>query len=203
MKKWLLIVSLVLNLSLAAEAKVLAFAGSTRDGSYNKKLVQEAAEMARQQGASVTVIDLKDYPMPFYDADIEAKGLPKNVKAFRDLMINSDFIMIACPEYNSSIPGLLKNALDWASRKEKSATPGDAFRGKKFAIMSASPGRGGGARALVHLRAIIDDAHGEVIEEQLSVPNAASAFNEKEKLISLELRQQLQNEVQALLQSKM
>ncbi len=202
MKKWLLLVLLGLHLSLCANLKVLAFAGSTRQDSYNKKLIREAAELARQLGADVTLIDLKDYPMPFYDGDLEAKGFPKNVKLFRDLMINHDFIMIASPEYNSSVPGLLKNALDWASRKEKSAAPGDAFKGKKFALMSASPSKKGGVRGLVHLRAIIEDIHGEVIPEETTVPVAYEAFDEKGRLKSPELKAQLQAEVQALLQSK-
>ncbi|HSX03957.1 MAG TPA: NAD(P)H-dependent oxidoreductase [Rhabdochlamydiaceae bacterium] len=203
MKKWLLIVSLIFNLSLVAEMKVLAFAGSTREDSYNKKLIREAADIARGLGAQVTVIDLKDYPMPFYDADLEAKqGLPKNAKLLRNLMIASDFIMIASPEYNSSLPPVLKNSLDWASRSDTGPSR-DAFKGKRFAIMSASPGGGGGSRALVHLRGVIQDVGGEVIEEQVSVPSAHAAFNEKIKLVNLTQRQNLVTEVQALLKPKL
>jgi NAD(P)H-dependent FMN reductase len=163
---------------LLAETKVLVFAGSTREGSFNKQLSKEAAEIAKRLGAQVTWIDLKDYPMPFYDADLEAKGTPKSAKKFRDLMVASDMIVIASPEYNASIPALLKNALDWASRSEGNASR-SAFLGKKFALLSASPGAGGGARGLVHLRAIIEEVGGEVISEQVSVPSAYTSFSEE------------------------
>ncbi len=103
-----------------SEIKVLAVAGSTRDDSINKKLVTEAAHLARQMGSKVTIIDLKDYPMGLYDADIEAKqGMPIKAKQLRQLMIQSQVILIASPEYNGSLSGVLKNAIDWASRSEE------------------------------------------------------------------------------------
>ncbi len=176
MKKVFLLLCLAI-FSLSAEVKVLAFAGSTRADSYNKKLVNDAADMARQMGATVTVIDLKDYPMPFYDGDIESKqGLPKNAIKLRQLMIKNDAIIIASPEYNASISGVLKNALDWTSRGEKGGYSPDAFKGKKFAIMSASPGPGGGSRGLVHLRTIIEAAGGTVVPKQVTIPNAQEYF---------------------------
>ncbi len=162
---------------LLAQMNILVFAGSTREGSYNKKLSKEAAEIARRLGANVTWIDLKDYPMPFYDADVEAKGMPKNAKKLRDLMVANDMIVIASPEYNASIPAVLKNAIDWASRSDGNASR-SAFKGKKFALLSASPGKGGGARGLVHLKAIIEDVGGVVVSEQVSVPSAHAAFAE-------------------------
>lgn len=180
---------------LLAQMNVLVFAGSTREGSYNKKLSQEAAEIARTLGANVTWIDLKDYPMPFYDADLEAKGMPKNAKKLRDLMVANDMIVIASPEYNASIPAVLKNAIDWASRKDGSASR-SAFKGKKFALLSASPGRGGGARGLVHLKQIIEDVGGEVVSEQVSVPGAPTAFvDEKMEVV----KNQLEVEIKELL----
>lgn len=158
---------------LFSETKVLVFAGSTRAESYNRQLAQEAVQVARGMGAKVTMIDLKDYPMPFYDADLEAKeGMPKNAKRLRALMVESDAILIASPEYNASIPAVLKNALDWASRDEAGGSSRSAFKGKKFGIMSASPGKLGGSRGLVHLRAVIQDVGGEVVEKQVSVPSA-------------------------------
>lgn len=182
---------------LSAEAKILAFTGSTRTDSYNKKLVNEAVEVARQMGATVTVIDLKDYPMPFYDADIEMKqGMPKNAKRFRELMISSDGIIIASPEYNSSISAVLKNALDWASRSEDGGPSREAFKGKTFAIMSASPGKGGGGRGLVHLCNIIEGVGGTVVPKQVTIPNAHQYFSEKERpknpLLTEEIQQLLQ-----------
>ena len=184
---------------LSAEMKVLAFAGSTRTDSYNKKLINDAADIARKLGAKVTVIDLKDYSMPFYDGDLEKKeGLPKNAKKLRDLMIKSDAIMIASPEYNSSLSAVLKNALDWTSRGEKGGYSPDTFKDKRFAIMSASPGPGGGKRGLVHLRSIIEAVGGSVIETQVTIPNAHQYFAEKERPEN----PQLKPEIEQLLQVK-
>jgi NAD(P)H-dependent FMN reductase len=174
------------------------FAGSTREGSFNKRLSQEAATIVRRLGAKVTWIDLKDYPMPFYDGDLEQKsGMPKNAKKLRNLMVASDAILIASPEYNASIPAVLKNAIDWTSRKDGGPSR-EAFEGKKFFLMSASPGPSGGSRGLLHLRAIIENLKGEVAETQISVPTAHAAFTD-EKLsdltaqLGLDLKQVLIN----------
>ncbi len=164
---------------LSAATKVLALAGSTRTDSYNKKLAQQAANIAEQSGATVTFIDLRDYPMPFYDADLEMQGMPENAKRFRNLMIANDAIIIASPEYNCSLPAVLKNALDWASRNEEGGSSRDAYLGKKFAIMSASPGGGGGKRGLVHLRAVIENVGGTVVPTQTTIPNAHDYFSKK------------------------
>ena len=201
-KKGLFLACLLMLLPLAAEVKVLALAGSTRKDSYNKKLIQVAADIARQKGAKVTVIDLNDYQMPFYDADQEAKqGLPANAKKLRDLMLQNDVMMISSPEYNGSIPGILKNTIDWTSRDEKAQYSSEPYKGKKIAIMSASPGKGGGARALVHLRAVLQAVGGDVIKDQVSVPEAFKAFDAKGKLVSAETNKKLQEEVQELLSS--
>jgi NAD(P)H-dependent FMN reductase len=188
----------LLAISLKAETKVLAFAGSTRAGSYNQKLVLEAVEIARKMGAKVTVIDLKDFPMPLYDTAVEEKGMPAQAKRLRDLMIQSDAIIIASPEHNASISATLKNALDWTSRNAGSYSA-EAYQGKKFAIMSASPGKGGGARGLVHLRAIIEAVGGDVIAKQVSVSSAHQAFDAKGKLESASLTKELQQEIQQLI----
>jgi NAD(P)H-dependent FMN reductase len=153
--------------------KLLVFAGSTRAGSYNKQLAQEAAQVARDMGAQVTYIDLKDYPMPFYDGDAEAKqGMPKNAKRFRDALMANEGAVIAAAEYNGSISAVLKNAIDWASRGEDGKASQEAFKGKKFALMSASPSRTGGARGLVHLRAILEDVGGDVVAKEVSISRA-------------------------------
>lgn len=177
---------------LSAEIKVLAFSGSTRKDSYNQQLVKDAAEMARQMGATVTVVSLKDYPMPFYDADLEAKEkMPKNAKKLRNLMMQSDAIIIASPEYNGSLPAVLKNTLDWASRSEEGGSSLDPFKGKRFAIMSASPGKGGGARALVHLRSILEGVGGVVVSKQVSIPQAHEYFVQKERPENAQLKQEI------------
>lgn len=183
----------------AADTKVLAISGSTREDSWNKKLVKNAADLAKQMGATVTYVDLRDFQMPFYDADVEAKGMPENAKRLRKMMIDSQAIIIATPEYNASISAVLKNALDWASRDEQGNPSRDAFKGKKFAIMSTSPGPGGGSRALAHLRAIIENVGGEVVTVQTAVPNAHEAFKTEGALQVPATQDQLKQEVQMLL----
>jgi chromate reductase, NAD(P)H dehydrogenase (quinone) len=181
-----------------SEIKVLAVAGSTRDDSVNKKLVTEAAHLARQMGSKVTIIDLKDYPMPLYDADVEAnQGMPIKGKQLRQLMIQSQVILIASPEYNGSLSGVLKNAIDWASRSEEGVSSREAFKGKKFGIMSASPGSGGGSRGLVHLKQIIENIGGTVIDQQVVIPDAYHAFDEQGCIKNPSQKAQLQQQIQA------
>jgi chromate reductase, NAD(P)H dehydrogenase (quinone) len=165
--------------------KILAFAGSLRKDSYNKKLVKIAAEGANKAGADVTYIDFKDYPMPIYDADIEtASGIPANAQKFKDLMITHDGFLISAPEYNSSISGVLKNAIDWASRL---TTPDEidliCFKNKVIALMSASPGYWGGQRGLVTVKSIFGNIGSLILPQQMTLPNASQAFNAEGKLI--------------------
>src|SRR5689334_338532 len=110
--------------------RILVFAGSTRTGSFNKKVARLAARFADEAGAEVTLVDLRDLPMPLYDGDLEAaEGNPANAMQLRRLMIASDGILLSCPEYNSSITGVLKNTIDWLSRPVREE-PADAFKGK-------------------------------------------------------------------------
>ena len=188
-------------ISLSAAVKVLAFSGSTRAGSFNQDLVKEAAAIAKSRGTVVTLINLKNYEMPFYHADLEiSKGMPPNAKRFRDLMLENDRIIIASPEYNGSLTAILKNALDWASRSEKGEFSLDAFRGKKFALMSASPGLSGGKRGLDHLVKIIGSLGGQVVQVRVAVPQAHLAFDKNRNLINDALKKQLNKEVAELLQ---
>ncbi len=195
--KNLLMAGMAFVMPIAAQCEdVLVFAGSTRTESVNKKLAQEAAKIAQEMGAKVNLVDLKDFPIPLYDADLEAKsGMPKNAKRLRDLMIANSSIVIVTPEYNASIPAVLKNALDWASRGEKGGSSRDAFKGKRFALMSASPSGMGGARALIHLRTIIEAVGGQVVEKQVSVPNAY----EKGALDNSALQKELKEELSQLM----
>lgn len=189
----MIVLCVVFSATLSAETKVLAFAGSTREASVNKQLVVEAADFARQMGAQVTVIDLKDYPIPFYDEDFEASdGMPETAKQLRKLMIQSDVIIIASPEYNGSVSAVLKNAIDWASRSEDGRSSREAFKGKKFIIMSASPGSGGGAKGLLHLRTIVKSIGGAVIPQEIVVPRAFSAFDEQKHLKNEKVKKDLQ-----------
>jgi NAD(P)H-dependent FMN reductase len=163
--------------------KILAFAGSTREASYNKKLVKIAAEGAKAAGAEVTYIDLRDLPMPIYDEDLEAKeGIPENARKFKELLKAHQGLLIAAPEYNSSITAVLKNAIDWASRPESGEPMLAAFTGKVAAIMSASPGGLGGLRGLIHVRSILSSINVLVLPEQKAISSAFQAFDEEGKL---------------------
>lgn len=195
MQKTRLFVCLFLAItSLTAEMKILAFSGSTRAESYNQQLIQEAASLARQMGATVTVIQLKDYPMPFYDGDLESnEGMPKNARLLRKLMIESDAILIASPEYNHSISGVLKNALDWVSRGENGDASYDACKDKPIVIMSASPGKKGGINGLQHLRAVLKDIGGKVLDQQVTIPRAHQYFSEKTRPENPLLKKALQD----------
>ena len=139
-----------------AGQKILAFAGSTREGSYNKKLVKIAAAAARAAGAEVTVVDLRDLPMPLFDQDLEThEGLPAHARRLKELFLAHQGLLLSCPEYNSSMSGVFKNAIDWVSRPAPGETPLGCFMGKVAALMSASPGALGGLRGLVHVRAML------------------------------------------------
>ncbi|MDZ8088146.1 MAG: NAD(P)H-dependent oxidoreductase [Nostoc sp. DedQUE12b] len=163
---------------MASTPKILAFAGSTRIDSYNKKLVKIAAAGAKAAGAEVTYIDLRDLPLPLYDEDLEAQeGLPVNARTFKDLLISHQGLLIASPEYNSSLTAVLKNAIDWASRPAPNEAPLAAFAGKVATIMSASPGALGGLRGLVHLRSILGNIKVLVLPDQIAVTKAYEAFN--------------------------
>jgi NAD(P)H-dependent FMN reductase len=175
--------------------RILAFAGSTRAESFNKKLVRIAAAGAKAAGADVTVLDLRDYPLALYDADSEARdGLPANALKLKQLVLAHDGLLIASPEYNSSISPLLKNTMDWVSRVASPEEPGlAAYRGKVAGLVSASPGALGGLRGLVHVRAILGNINVLVIPEQVAVPNAPSAFDADGRLTNEKQQAQVMN----------
>lgn len=159
--------------------KILAFAGSARTDSFNKKLVKIAADGARAAGAEVSYVDFKDLPMPLYDEDLEAaEGLPKTVIQFKALLKEHQGFLIASPEYNSSISPLLKNAIDWASRPAPDEAPMACFRGKVAVLMATSPGGLGGLRGLIHVRSILQNIGVLVLPDQKAISNAYQAFDE-------------------------
>lgn len=163
-----------------SEATILAFAGSTREHSWNKKLIRVAVAGARSAGARVTLVDLADYRMPLFDGDLEnEKGIPENGLEFKQLMREHDGFLLSCPEYNSSISGVLKNTIDWASRKAHGEQSLECFKGKVVSLMSASPGRLGGLRGLVHVRSILGNLGCIVLPEQVAVPSATNAFTDE------------------------
>lgn len=163
-----------------AVPKLLAFAGSLRAESFNRKAVEIAAAGARNAGAQVTVIDFRDFPMPIYDGDMEAAdGLPAPARAFKRLMVEHHGVLVATPEYNSQFPALLKNALDWASRREEAEAPLVAFSGKVAGVMSASPGALAGLRGQSLLRAQLAYLGMVVVPERVGIGSAHSAFDER------------------------
>lgn len=172
------------NSQAPACPKILAFAGSTRTDSYNKALVKIALSGAKAAGADVTFVDLRDFPMPLYDGDLEDReGLPENARTFKALLLSHQGLLIASPEYNSSISGVLKNAIDWASRTENDDEPPLAcFKGKVCSLMSASPGALGGLRGLVTVRSILGNIGVIVLPDQVAVPKAHEAFNDAGEL---------------------
>jgi chromate reductase, NAD(P)H dehydrogenase (quinone) len=160
-------------------ARILAFAGSTRKASFNKLLVAAAVKSAKAAGAKVTLIDLKDFPLPLFDEDYETEyGMPENAARLKKLFIEHNALLIASPEYNSSISAVLKNAIDWISRRAKGEPMKAAFLGKTAAIMAASPGGLGGIRGLVHLRSILQNVGVLVMPDQIMLPEAHTAFND-------------------------
>lgn len=162
-----------------SNARILAFAGSTRTNSFNKKLAAAAAKAAEAAGAQVTLIDLRDYPMPLYDGDLEAaEGLPEKARALRELFLSHNALIIASPEYNGSYSAVLKNAIDWVSRKQEGEIPLACFKGKVALIVAASPGALGGIRALRHLQSLLMGIQVNVLPEQKAIPNAGSVFGE-------------------------
>jgi chromate reductase, NAD(P)H dehydrogenase (quinone) len=163
--------------------KILAFAGSLRANSHNKLLVRFAAEAARAAGAEVTVLDLRDVPMPIYDGDLEAKeGLPENAKKLKAQMLAHAGLLLSCPEFNSSITAVLKNAIDWASRPVPGEAPLACFSGKVAALLSASPGALGGLRGLVTVRSILSNLGVLVLPEQFALVKSHEAFDPDGKL---------------------
>ena len=161
------------------QPKILAFAGAMRRDSFNKKTVLIAVEGARKAGAEVTYIDLKDFPVPLYDGDIEAgEGLPENAIKLQDLMLEAQGFLISSPEYNSGISGTLKTYIDWTSRPHGEHKAGACYAGKFASIMSASPGGLGGIRALPNVRTIIASMGVNVLAEDFALGKAHEAFDE-------------------------
>lgn len=163
--------------------RILAFAGSTRRDSFNRKLIKIAVGGAEAAGATVTHIELADFPLPLFNQDLEAEqGPPEHAVELKKLFLESDGLLMSCPEYNSSVSPLWKNTIDWVSRQAPGEKPLAAFQGKVATIMSASPGRLGGLRGLVHVRSILGNIGVVVLPEQIAVSDANAAFAADGKL---------------------
>ncbi len=174
------------------QIKIFAIAGALRAGSFNRKLL--AAAMRKVKDATVDVADLKEFDLPLYDGDLEAQGLPAGVVKLKERIAAADALMIATPEYNWSIPGTFKNAIDWASRP-----PSNPFRGKTALITAASAGYFGGVRSILQLRQVFVTLGVFALPEQVMVPFGAKAFDEAGNLIDPKLDASLQKAVDALI----
>ena len=167
-----------------AAPKILVIPGSLRSGSHNVKLAMVAAYEFAQAGVDVTRISLGDYPLPIYDGDLQAKsGVPKNAVNLKRMMSAHHGVVIVTPEYNSSIPSLVKNTIDWITRvQDPHEGRGQIFREKPFAIAAASEGRLGGTRALAALRLILSACHATVVPNQLALSFADQAYDDMDRL---------------------
>ncbi len=164
--------------------KILAFAGALRKDSTNKKTVAIASAGAIKAGAEVSLIDLKDYPLPIYDGDIETEsGLPENAVKLQNLMLAHDGFLIASPEYNSSVSGALKNVIDWTSRPNGELKAVACYSGKVVSIMSASPGGLGGLRGLFDIRKILSTLGVIVLPQEFAVSKSFQAFDENGEFV--------------------
>lgn len=161
-------------------ARILVFAGSLRSGAYSGKTADAGTKELAMQGAEVTRISLGDYPLPIMDEDLEKeKGIPENAVKLARLFAAHDALLVCTPEYNGSVPPLLKNTIDWVSRvRSDGGRAIQPYSGKVVAICSSSAGHFAGIRSANHLRAILSHISMEVIAAQVSVPNGADAFDE-------------------------
>ena len=159
-------------------SKILAFAGSYREHSYNKRVLAVAAEGARNAGAEVTVLDLRDHPLPIFCADgIENGQFDQNALKIQEIMAEHDGFLIASPEYNGSIPGGLKNMIDWISRANDRFKMYEPVKGKTAALITASPGQFGGLRCLSHLRGVLSILSIHVLPMEVAVPFVSQKFD--------------------------
>jgi len=164
--------------------KILVIPGSLRSGSLNAKLAAVAAHEFAQSGGEVTRISLSDFPLPIYDGDLHAKsGVPKNAINLKRMIGAHHGVLIVTPEYNSSVPPLVKNTIDWVTRvQDAHETRGQVFRERAFAIAAASESRFGGARSLAALRLILTACHATVIPNQLALSFASEAYDDRDRL---------------------
>jgi chromate reductase, NAD(P)H dehydrogenase (quinone) len=183
-------------------AKILVFAGSIRTGAYSGKTADAAMRELVEQGADVTRISLADYSLPIMDQDLEKeKGVPENAYRLGRLIAANDGMLIASPEYNTSIPPLLKNTLDWVSRIRKdNGRPFKPYADKVAALCSSSEGNFAGARGLYHLRSVLMNCGVEIITPQCSVGRAHEAFDEDGNFRDEHLRKRMATVVRTLIE---
>jgi NAD(P)H-dependent FMN reductase len=164
--------------------KILVIPGSLRTGSHNAKLAATAAYEIALSGVDVTQLSLADFPLPMYDGDLQTRsGVPKNAVNLKRMIGVHHGVLIVTPEYNSSVPPLVKNAIDWVSRvQDANEKRGEVFGQRVFALAAASESRLGGTRALAALRLILSACHATVIPNQLALSFAGHAYDDRDRL---------------------
>jgi chromate reductase len=173
-----------MRFSEMAAPKILVIPGSLRTGSHNARLAATTVREFAQAGVEVNLLSLIDYPLPIYDGDLQAKsGVPKQAVNLKRMMAAHHGVLLVTPEYNSSVPPLVKNMIDWVSRvQDQHEARGEVFRTRPFAIAAASEGRMGGARALAALRLILSSLQAMVIPRQLALSFADQAYDDVDRL---------------------
>jgi NAD(P)H-dependent FMN reductase len=185
--------------------RILVFAGSNRTGAYSARTADVAQKTLAVQGAEVTRISLADYPLPMFDQDLEGeKGVPDNALRLARQIAAHDGVLIATPEYNGSIPPLLKNAIDWISRvRRDDGRPFRPLSGKPVGLCSSSQGQFAGIRAINHLRAVLVRCQMEVVTPECSIPNGEQAFAEDGSFTDERLQQSMERLCRTLLETSL
>ena len=182
---------------------LLVFAGSTRQQSFNRKLARATADMARDAGAAVTLLELSDYDIPMYNADLEAQGTPQDVVRLKQALFDHPAWIICTPEYNASYPALLKNTIDWASSPVKTHPDWQdglkSFRGKVVGMLSASPGALGGLRSQSHLAPLLLNLECWLAPKAYALGSAGSAFDDSGALVQPAQRERVRAVVDQVL----
>jgi len=187
---------------MTTKPRILVFAGSAREASLNKKLARAAAKVIDANGGEATFVDLRDFPMPIYEGDLETReGMPPFARKLRELFVSHPAFLIVSPENNGTIPSLLKNAIDWLSRDVDGRSGLEPYRGKVIALMSASPGAFGGVVCLTHLRFSLSKLLAHVIPDQFPLPKADQAFAEDGSLTQTWQQKSVLTVVQRLIET--
>jgi NAD(P)H-dependent FMN reductase len=189
--------------AMSTPTPLLVFAGSMRAQSFNRKLASVAADIGREAGAAVTHIELTDFDVPLYNADLEAKGTPRDVVRLKELFFAHPAWVVVSPEYNGSYTGLMKNTIDWVSSPIKGdpvwSSGSKPFVGKVVGMLSASPGALGGLRSLSHLAPLLMNLQCWVSPKQFALSKAGEAFTPEGQLVAEPARENVRGVVEQVL----
>lgn len=173
------------------QVRVLVFAASLRRGSLNARLAGLAAAVVEEQGGVADRASMADFECPSYDGDVEReRGVPANAQRWRDRLLAADAFIIASPEYNASMPGYLKNAIDWVSRIRP-----QPFNGRQGLLVSASPSMAGGNRGLWSLRVPLEHLGGRIYPDMFSLAQAHQAFTDAGRIANPTLQERFDHTV--------